>query len=271
VVMKEEELAQYFYATKTEAKAAFGNPDVYIEKFFQEPRHIEVQILGDNKGSTLFLGERECSIQRRHQKLIEEAPSPFLDESLRIKMGKVAVQAGKSVDYVNAGTIEFLLDEDKNFYFIEMNTRIQVEHPITEMVTGMDLIKEQIKISAGYPLEYRQEDIYIKGHSFECRINAEDPINFSPCPGIITRYHAPGGPGVRVDGAVCADYVVPPQYDSLIAKLIVYGQDRNEALVEGIKTTIPLHRRIFKDPSFQKGNYTTKFLERLILQDRESG
>ncbi len=275
VVNQEEELVKSFQTAQTEAKAAFGNSDVYVEKYFQEPRHIEVQILADKRGRTIYLGERDCSIQRRHQKLVEEAPSPVVDELLRREMGRIAVEAGKAVGYTNAGTVEFLLDKDRNFYFIEMNTRIQVEHPVTEMVTGLDLIKEQIKITAGYPLEHRQGDIKIRGHSFECRINAECPEKFTPCPGIITTYHVPGGPGVRVDGAVYANYVVPPQYDSLIAKLIVHGENRSEAIarmrraldefiVEGIKTTIPLHRRIFDDPGFQKGRFSTNFLEHLI-------
>jgi len=279
VVLQEDELNQFFQAAQAEARSAFGNPDVYIEKFFQDPRHIEAQILADSRGRTLFLGERECSVQRRHQKLVEEAPSPAVDDVLRKKIGQIAVEAAKAVGYVNAGTVEFLLDQDQNFHFIEMNTRIQVEHPVTEMVTGIDLIKEQIRISSGKVLNIRQEDVQIKGHSFECRVNAECPEKFTPCPGIITDYHVPGGPGVRVDGAVSSNYIVPPQYDSLIAKLIVFGVNRKEAIlrmqgaldefvVEGIKTTLPLHRRIFEDPNFQKGKYSTRFLDRLLLQEK---
>ena len=279
VVLQEDELNQSFQAAQAEARLAFGNSDVYIEKFFQEPRHIEAQILADSRGRTIFLGERECSVQRRHQKLVEEAPSPAVDDVLRKKIGQIAVEAAKAVDYVNAGTVEFLLDQDQNFHFIEMNTRIQVEHPVTEMVTGIDLIKEQIKISSGKVLDIRQEDVQIKGHSFECRVNAECPEKFTPCPGIITDYHVPGGLGVRVDGAVSSNYIVPPQYDSLIAKLIVFGVDRKEAIlrmqgaldefvVEGIKTTLPLHRRIFADQNFQKGKYSTKFLDRLLLHEK---
>jgi acetyl-CoA carboxylase biotin carboxylase subunit len=279
VVFQEDELNQSLQAAQAEAKGAFGNSDVYIEKYYQEPRHVEAQILADSQGRTLFLGERECSVQRRHQKLVEEAPSPAVDDQLREEMGKIAVDAAKTVGYVNAGTVEFLLDQDQNFYFIEMNTRIQVEHPVTEMVTGIDLIKEQIKICAGDALDIHQEDVHIKGHSFECRINAECPERFTPCPGIITDYHVPGGPGVRVDGAVTSNYIVPPQYDSLIAKLIVFGVDRPEAIlrmqraldefvVEGIKTTLPLHRRIFTDPNFKKGRYSTKFLDRLLSQEK---
>ncbi len=273
VVNKEEDLARAFQTAQAEAKANFDNDAVYLEKFFIEPRHIEVQILADEKGRTVFLGERDCSIQRRYQKLVEECPSPVIDERLRREIGNVAVEAVRSVHYRNAGTVEFLLDKDHNFYFMEVNSRIQVEHPVTEMVTGIDLIKEQIRIAAGQPLAYRQQDIKLTGHSIECRINAECPEKFTPCPGTVTRYHAPGGLGVRVDSAIESGTLVVPHYDSLIAKLICHGQNRDEAIarmrraldefvIEGIKTTIPLHKRIMSDPEFQKGRVSTSFLER---------
>jgi len=273
VVNKEEDLARAFQTAQAEAKASFGNDAVYLEKFFIEPRHIEVQILADEKGRTVYLGERDCSIQRRYQKLVEESPSPVIDERLRREIGNVAVEAVRSVHYRNAGTVEFLLDKDHNFYFMEVNSRIQVEHPVTEMITGIDLIKEQIRIASGQPLAYRQQDIRLTGHSLECRINAECPEKFTPCPGTVTRYHAPGGLGVRVDSAIESGTVVVPHYDSLIAKLISHGQNRDEAVarmrraldefvIEGIKTTIPLHKRIMNDPEFQKGRVSTSFLER---------
>lgn len=273
VVNKEEDLPRAFQTAQAEAKASFGNDAVYLEKFFIEPRHIEVQILADEKGRTVYLGERDCSIQRRYQKLVEESPSPAIDERLRREMGNAAVEAVRSVHYRNAGTVEFLLDKDHNFYFMEVNSRIQVEHPVTEMVTGLDLIKEQIRIAAGQPLAYRQQDIRLIGHSIECRINAECPERFTPCPGTITRVHQPGGPGIRVDAAIESGSVVVPHYDSLIAKLISHGQNRDEAIarmrraldefvIEGIKTTIPLHGRIMNDPDFQKGRVSTGFLER---------
>lgn len=275
VVNREEDLIKSLQAAQTEAKAVFGDGGVYIEKYFLDPRHIEVQILADEKGRTLSLGERDCSIQRRHQKLLEESPSPAVDEALRREMGRVAVEIAKAVGYMNAGTVEFLLDKSHTFYFIEMNTRIQVEHPVTEMVTGIDLIKEQIRIAAGRPLSHRQSDIRIRGHSIECRINAECPEKFTPCPGVITRYSPPGGYGVRVDSAAYSDCVIPPHYDSMIAKLIVHGENREEAiskmrcalqgfLIEGIKTTIPLHLRILEDPAFLKGKFSTSFLERFF-------
>ena len=258
---------------QSEAMSSFGNSEVYMEKFISEPRHVEVQILADEKGNVVHLGERDCSVQRRHQKLIEEAPSPAITPKMRKKMGEVAVAAAKAVKYKNAGTIEFIVSGDK-FFFMEMNTRIQVEHPVTEMVTGIDLIKEQIKVASGIPLGFRQDDIKINGHSFECRINAEDPIKFTPCPGKITSFNLPGGPGVRVDTAAYANYTVPPNYDSMIAKLIVHGKDRDEAMarmsraldeyiIEGIKTTIPLHKRVFVDPTFRSGRYSTAYLEKL--------
>jgi len=275
VVNHEEDMIKSLQTAQSEAKAVFGDAGIYIEKYFLEPRHIEVQILADEKGRTIYLGERDCSIQRRHQKVLEEAPSPAVDESLRREMGRMAVEICKAVGYVNAGTVEFLLDKDHAFYFIEMNTRIQVEHPVTEMVTGIDLVKEQIKIAADRPLEYKQGDIRIRGHSIECRINAECPEKFTPCPGIITRYHQPGGYGVRVDSSAYTDCVISPHYDSMIGKLIVHGENREEAIakmrraldeyiIEGIKTSIPLHKRILEDPGFLKGKFSTNFLERLI-------
>src|SRR5919106_3285627 len=275
VVNKEEELVRAFQAAQTEAKSTFGNEAVYLERYFLEPRHIEVQVLADERGRAVFLGERDCSIQRRYQKLVEETPSPAVDERLRREMGRVAVEAIRAVHYRNAGTVEFLLDKDQNFFFMEVNARIQVEHPVTEMVTGIDLIKEQIRVAAGFPLGYRQQDIRLTGHSFECRINAEDPEKFTPCPGLSTRYHPPGGIGVRVDSVMESNATVVPYYDSLIAKLITYGRDRQEAMarmrraldefvIEGIKTTIPLHKRIFSDPDFQKGHVSTTYLERFL-------
>ena len=230
VVNKPEELARAFQAAQAEAKSTFGHDGVYLERYFLEPRHIEVQIVADNRGHVVHLGERDCSIQRRHQKLVEETPSPAIDEELRREIGRVAVQAVKAIRYCNVGTVEFLLDKDRNFFFMEVNTRIQVEHPITEMVTGIDLVKEQIRIASGMPLSFKQQDIKLNGHSFECRINAEDPEKFTPCPGQITKYSAPGGFGVRVDSAMEPNAVVVPYYDSLIAKLITHGRDRQEAM-----------------------------------------
>ncbi len=260
---------------QNEAEAAFGNSDVYMEKYVDEPRHIEFQILADEKGNVVHLGERDCTIQRRHQKLIEESPSVSLDEEMRKKMGKLAVEGAKAVKYQGAGTVEFLLD-GKDFYFMEMNTRIQVEHPVTELVTGVDLIKEQIKVAAGQTLSFRQEDIKIKGHAIECRINAEDPEhNFRPSPGKITALNIPGGPGVRVDTHVYAGYDIPPFYDSMIAKLITYGADRTEAintmrraldefLITPIKTTVDFHKKILINPDFQKGKISTHFVEKFF-------
>ncbi len=275
VVNREEDMLKSLQTAQSEAKSAFGDGGVYIEKYFLEPRHIEVQILADEKGRTVSLGERDCSIQRRHQKVLEESPSLVVDEPLRRELGRMAVEIAKGVGYVNAGTVEFLLDKNYAFYFIEMNTRIQVEHPVTEMVTGIDLIKEQIKIAADRPLEYKQSDIRIRGHSIECRINAECPEKFTPSPGIITRYYPPGGYGVRVDSSAYTDCVISPHYDSMIAKLIVHGNDREEAIarmrraldefiIEGIKTTIPIHKRILEDPGFIKAKISTNFLERLL-------
>jgi acetyl-CoA carboxylase biotin carboxylase subunit len=273
VVMDESEFANAFVMAQTEALAAFSNADVYLEKYILQPRHIEIQLMADEKGNTVYLGERECSIQRRHQKLIEEAPSVIVTEALRKQMGDMAVAIAKSVKYRNAGTIELLLDENGKYYFMEMNTRIQVEHPITEMVTGIDLVKEQIRIAAGLPLSFTQGDIRIKGHSIECRINAEDPEKFTPSPGTITAFNPPGGLGVRVETAAYTQYVIPPHYDSMIAKLVVHAETRadaimrmqralNEFIIEGVKTTIPMHKKILDDPQFQKGDISTKFMER---------
>jgi acetyl-CoA carboxylase biotin carboxylase subunit len=275
VVNKAEDLGRAFQAAQAEAKSTFGNDGVYLERYFLEPRHIEVQILADQYGRVVHLGERDCSIQRRHQKLVEETPSPVVDDKLRREIGRVAVEAVKAAHYRNVGTVEFLLDKDRQFYFMEVNTRIQVEHPITEMVTGVDLIKEQIRLAAGQPLSIRQQDVILTGHSLECRINAEDPEKFTPSPGVITKYSPPGGFGIRVDSAMESGSVVVPYYDSMIAKLITHGRDRQESaarmrralgefVIEGIKTTIPLHRRILDDPDFQKGHVSTTFLERFL-------
>ncbi|MEO8478583.1 MAG: acetyl-CoA carboxylase biotin carboxylase subunit [Gemmatimonadota bacterium] len=267
-----EEFGQLFSLAQNEALSAFGNGDVYVEKYLARPRHVEIQVLGDMHGRVIHLGERDCSVQRRHQKLIEESPSPALTPELRQQMGDAAVQLASAIDYVGAGTVEFLLDEDGSFYFMEMNTRIQVEHPVTEMVTGWDLVKEQIRVAAGEPLP--SYPVELSGHSIEVRINAEDPYrNFQPSPGLITAYHPPGGPGVRVDTHVYAGYTVPPYYDSLLAKLIVHGRDRAEALVrlgqaldsfilEGVTTTIPFLARVIRHPDFVRGVIDTKFLER---------
>ncbi|MDH5669002.1 MAG: acetyl-CoA carboxylase biotin carboxylase subunit [Nitrospira sp.] len=277
VVNKAEDLGRAFQAAQAEAKSTFGNEGVYLERYFLEPRHIEVQVLADHRGHVIHLGERDCSIQRRHQKLVEETPSPAINDKLRREIGRVAVEAVKAVHYRNAGTVEFLLDKEKDFFFMEVNTRIQVEHPITEMVTGVDLIKEQIRLAAGHSLSIRQQDVALNGHSIECRINAEDPEKFTPSPGRITKYNAPGGFGVRVDSAMETGATVVPHYDSMIAKLITHGRDRQEAIarmrraldefvIEGIKTTIPLHRRIFEDPDFQKGHVSTAFLDRFLAK-----
>ena len=273
VARDERELASAFDTARAEAEKAFGNAEVYMEKYLESPRHIEFQVFGDSHGNLRHLGERECSIQRRHQKLIEEAPSPALDEGLRKRMGAAAVAAARAVNYTNAGTIEFLLDPDGRFYFMEMNTRLQVEHPITEEVTALDLVKEQIAVAAGAPLSFADREMTPRGHAIEFRINAEDPVTFAPSPGRIASFHAPGGLGVRVDTAAYQGYVIPPHYDSLIAKLIVWGRNRMEAIqrgrraldffvIEGIKTTIPLHRRILDDSDFIDGKLSTHFMER---------
>ena len=275
VVRRQEELLAAYETARSEAQQAFGTPDVYAERFIENPRHIEFQVLGDQHGKIIHLGERECSIQRRHQKLIEESPSPVLDPKLRKEMGAKVVKALERVGYTNAGTVEFLMDQDGAIYFIEMNTRIQVEHPVTEFVTGADLIKAQIRIAAGEKLDDAVGEIHFSGHAIECRINAEDPETFVPSAGRITTFQAPGGTGVRVDSAAYADAVIPPYYDSMIAKLIVKGRDRAEAIgrmkralemfvIEGIKTSIPLHRRILADPDFAAGRFDTHFIERLF-------
>ncbi|MEP6590101.1 MAG: acetyl-CoA carboxylase biotin carboxylase subunit [Gemmatimonadota bacterium] len=267
-----EQFPQLFSLAQNEALSAFGNGDVYVEKFLARPRHVEIQIMGDQHGRVIHLGERDCSVQRRHQKLIEEAPSPALTAALREEMGTAAVALASAIGYSGAGTIEFLLDEDGSFYFMEMNTRIQVEHPVTEMVTGQDLVKEQIRVASGAPLSFGETPM--NGHAIEVRINAEDPYrNFQPCPGLITAYHPPGGPGIRVDTHVYAGYTVPPYYDSLLAKLIAHGRDRAEALarlaqaldsfiLEGVTTTIPFLARVIRHPDFVAGKIDTKFLER---------
>jgi acetyl-CoA carboxylase biotin carboxylase subunit len=272
IVRNEQELRGSLEMAQAEALAAFKNDAVYIERYIERPRHIEIQVLADEHGNCIHLGERECTIQRRHQKLLEEAPSPAITPDQRERMGAVAVKACKEIGYSNAGTFEFLLDEDGSFYFMEMNTRIQVEHPVTEMVTLADIVRNQIRVASGEDLQYTQEDVQIVGHSIECRINAEDPESFVPSPGKITAFNIPGGPGVRVDTAVYPGYTVPPYYDSMIAKLIVHARTRELAIhrmqraldmmvVEGIKTTIPLHKKIMADEKFQKGDFSTKFME----------
>lgn len=275
IVRAREELLPHWETARHEAQQSFGVPDVYLEKFIEHPRHIEFQILGDRHGNVLHLGERECSIQRRHQKLVEESPSVALTPKRRTELGGRVVDALRKIGYSNAGTVEFLMDEDGSFYFIEMNARIQVEHPVTEMVTGVDLIKSQIRIAAGEKLDAAIGPIEFRGHSIECRVNAEDPDTFVPSAGRITAFNMPGGPGVRVDTAAHADAVIPPYYDSLIAKLIVHGRDRAEAIarmrralemfvVEGIKTSIPLHQRILADADFEAGRLDTHFLDHLL-------
>jgi len=274
VVHSEASFRAAFSMAQSEAGSSFNNPEVYVERFIEAPRHVEIQILADEKGNVIHLGERDCSIQRRYQKLIEESPSPAVSPALRKEMGNSAVALAREAGYVNAGTVEFLLDSDGRFYFMEMNTRIQVEHPVTEMVTGIDLVKEQIRISAGHPLGIKQEDVRVTGHAIECRINAEDPDNHRPSPGTITFYYAPGGPGIRVDSAAYESYYIPPHYDSMVAKLIAHGRDRDEALarmqraleefvIEGVKTTIPLHQRILRTLRFRQGEYSTNFIESL--------
>ena len=272
IVNTEDELGHALETASTEAAAAFKNADVYIERYMQRPRHIEIQVLADEHGNCVFLGERECSIQRRHQKLLEEAPAPMMTPELRQQMGDTAVAACKSIGYSSAGTFEFLLDENNQFYFMEMNTRIQVEHPVTEMVTLTDIVRNQIRIAEGEPLGFTQDDVIMVGHAIECRINAENPETFVPSPGKITTFNLPGGPGVRVDTYVYPEYRVPPFYDSLIAKVIVHARTRELAIarmrraleamvIEGIKTTIPLHLKIMNDANFQAGNISTRFLD----------
>ncbi len=277
LVGKSDELENLFKAAQGEAEAAFGNPGLYMEKFINRPRHVEVQILSDKYGNVVHLGERDCSIQRRHQKLLEESPSPALDNQLRIRMGQAAVSAAKSINYEGAGTVEFLLDQKGDFYFMEMNTRIQVEHPVTELVTGMDLISEQLRIAGGEKMQFTQKEIKLEGHAIECRINAEDPShNFRPSPGRITGWLPPGGPGVRVDSHVYTGYDIPPFYDSLIGKVIVWGRNReaalkrmeralNECAITGITTTIDFHLKLLNRKEFLKGDVHTKFVEEEML------
>ena len=277
LVENSNNLEKMFKAAQGEAEAAFGNDGLYMEKFIKKPRHVEIQVLADRSGNVVHLGERDCSVQRRHQKLLEESPSPAINTELRKKMGNAAIAAAKSIGYEGAGTVEFLVDEDDNFYFMEMNTRIQVEHPVTEMVTGVDLIAEQIKIASGEKLEFDQEDIKLNGHAIECRINAEDPShNFRPSPGKITGWLPPGGPGVRVDSHVYTGYEIPPFYDSLIGKLIVWGKDRNTAIkrmnralnecaVTGIPTTINFHLTLLNTAKFKEGKIHTKYVEEELL------
>lgn len=276
IVHSPASLSNALATARTEAQAGFGKADVYIEKFCEHPRHVEIQVLGDKHGNVIHLGERDCSIQRRHQKLIEEAPCPVLTPELREEMGACAVAAAKAVNYSSAGTIEYLLDTDGSFYFMEMNTRVQVEHPVTEMVTGVDIIKEQINSAAGIPLRYQQSDIKITGHAIECRINAEDPEKFTPFPGKINGYHTPGGMGVRVESAMYDQYTVLPHYDSMIGKLIVHAETREQAIkrmacaldeyiIQGIKTTIPFHKKMMANKEFIDGDFDTNFLERVKI------
>jgi acetyl-CoA carboxylase biotin carboxylase subunit len=279
VVWKEDEMEHYYNSAKAEAKSSFGNDGIYMEKFVEEPRHIEIQIAGDQYGTVCHMSERDCSIQRRHQKLVEESASPFMTPELREKMGQAAINAASAINYESVGTIEFLVDKHRNFYFMEMNTRIQVEHGVTEEVINFDLVKEQIKIAAGIPISGK--NYFPQMHAIECRINAEDPFHdFRPSPGKITVLHEPGGHGVRVDSHIYAGYVIPPYYDSLVAKLITMAQTREEAIdtmdralsefiIEGIKTTIPFHQQLMRDERFRKGDFTTKFLEDFHLKPEE--
>jgi acetyl-CoA carboxylase biotin carboxylase subunit len=279
VVYTEAHLSNAMQLTQQEAQAAFGDGTVYMEKFLENPRHVEVQVMADQHGNAIHLGERDCSTQRRHQKVIEEAPAPGITPAQRAEIGGVCVEACKRIGYRGAGTFEFLYDGGR-FYFIEMNTRIQVEHPVSELITGVDLIKEQIRVAAGEKLSYTQDDIVIRGHAIECRINAEDPETFMPCPGTIDGFHAPGGPGIRVDSHIYDSYKVPPNYDSMIGKIIAYGEDRNaaiarmrmaldETVLNGIKTNIPLHKWLLLDPGFLKGGFNIHYLEKR-LTDRAS-
>ncbi|MGO9491303.1 MAG: acetyl-CoA carboxylase biotin carboxylase subunit [Terracidiphilus sp.] len=280
IIRDEQELPNLFHSAQSEAAAAFGNGDLYMEKFIERPRHIEFQVLADEHGHVMSLGERECSIQRRHQKLVEEAPSVKVNQELRDRIGGILVKTLSSIGYMNAGTVEFLMDEDGSLHFIEMNTRIQVEHPVTEMTTDVDLVKSQIQIAAGAKLsDIITQPVYFRGHAIECRINAEHPERFTPSAGKITVFNMPGGTGIRVDTAAYAESVIPPYYDSLIAKLCARGRDRDEAIsrmsralemfvVEGIYTSIPLHQRIMRDPDFRAGNFDTKFMERFLEQTK---
>jgi len=278
VVWNDDEMENAWNSARQESAAAFGNDGMYMEKYIEEPHHIEIQIAGDVTGNACHMSERDCSIQRRHQKLVEETPSPFMTKELRKKMGEAAIKAAKAVQYEGVGTVEFLVDKDRNFYFMEMNTRIQVEHTITEEVIDFDLVKEQIKLANGEKISGKNYEP--KMHSIQCRINAEDPFHdFRPCPGKITTYHCPGGHGVRIDTHVYANYVIPPYYDSMIAKLIVVAQTREEAIkkmeraldeyiIEGVKTTIPFHQQLLQDENFRKGNFTTKFMETFVIKEK---
>ena len=280
VVEKKEDLLKAVEMTRAEAEAAFGNPMVYMERFLQRPRHVEVQVLADEHGNAIYLGERDCSMQRRHQKIIEEAPAPFITPAERKKIGEACVAACKRIGYRGAGTFEFLY-EDGEFFFIEMNTRVQVEHPVTELITGVDIVQEQLRVAAGLPLQYTQKDIAIEGHAFECRINAEDPYTFIPSPGVIESCHLPGGFGIRVDSHIYQGYRIPPNYDSLIGKICVHGKDRAQAMakmrvamaelaVDGIKTNAPLHRELFNDTGFAQGGVSIHYLEHW-LEERKAG
>jgi acetyl-CoA carboxylase biotin carboxylase subunit len=279
VIRDPGELGKALKTAQREAEAAFGVGDVYIEKYVERPRHIEFQVLGDHHGAVVHLGERECSIQRRHQKLLEEGPSVAVTEKMRRKLGAIVVDAARAVQYTNAGTFEFLLDDKGNFYFLEVNTRIQVEHPVTEFITGVDIVKEQLRIAAGERLSFKQGDVTFTGHAIECRINAEDPVTFAPSPGTIQAFSVPGGPGVRVDTFAHSDCTIPPYYDSMIAKIIAHGRDRQEAIarmrrtlemtvIDGIKTSIPLHLRILSDPDFVAGRLSTAFMERFLNEKK---
>src|SRR4029079_18610086 len=281
VVQAPSELSHAVKTAQREAEAAFGVADVYLEKYVESPRHVEFQILGDHHGTVVHLGERECSIQRRHQKLLEESPSPALSDKMRRKMGGIVIDAAKAVQYTNAGTFEFLMDSDGRFYFMVANTRLQVEHPVTEMVTGLDIVKEQIRIAAGERLSFKQGDVTFTGHSIECRVNAEDPETFVPSPGVIHAFSLPGGPGVRIDNFAHSECTIPPYYDSLIAKIVVHGRDRQEAIarmrrtlemtvIEGIKTSIPLHLKVLAEPDFVAGRLSTAFMERYLVEKKSS-
>ncbi len=281
VARTREDLVQSLSTARSEAKANFGDDSVYLEKYLETPRHIEIQVLGDGRGNAIHLGERDCSIQRRHQKLWEEGPSPILSPDQRGEIGEIVAAAMRELQYLGAGTVEFLYENDR-FYFIEMNTRIQVEHPVTEMITGIDLVNEQIRIAAGLPLTIQQSDVRISGHAIECRVNAEHPFSFRPSPGRITYYHPPGGLGVRVDSAVYQGYSIPPFYDSLVGKLVVHGRTRTEALmrlrraldefvIDGIETTLPLFRRLVRNADMQDGRYDIHWLEHLLASEREDG
>jgi acetyl-CoA carboxylase, biotin carboxylase subunit len=282
VIRAPSELSKALKTAQREAEASFGVGDVYIEKYVERPRHVEFQVLGDHHGAVVHLGERECSIQRRHQKLLEEGPSVAVTEKMRRKLGGTVVDAARAVQYTNAGTFEFLLDDKGNFYFLEVNTRIQVEHPVTEFITGVDIVKEQIRIAAGERLSFKQGDVTFTGHAIECRVNAEDPDTFAPSPGTIQAFSVPGGPGVRVDTFVHSDCTIPPYYDSMIAKIIAHGRDRQEAIarmrrtlemtvIDGIKTSIPLHLRILSDPDFIAGRLNTAFMDRFLVEKKGEG